>query len=70
MWQTLKGWKTVIINVVTGVPFLILSILDMLNGVDVAPLFPPEWGPRVIAGLAVLNVVLRCITHTGVGRKD
>jgi hypothetical protein len=65
----LKGWRTIIINAVIGGAALLLTVIDSLQGVDIAPLLPPQWTPRVIAGMAVAGVLLRLITTGPVGKK-
>lgn len=63
-----KGWRTIIINVLIGVPSAALALLQAFDGVDVSPLFGSD-GPAVMAGMAVLGIILRLITSSPVGKK-
>ncbi len=70
----LKGWKTLWINIVLGLP-VVLDILQQivagLLGIDLTPILPPGWGKWFAAALAVANVVLRVLATTGpIGTKQ
>jgi hypothetical protein len=67
--EKLKGYKTIVFNIVMGAPAAILTFLDALKVVDISALFPAEWGPRVIAIMAVVGIVLRFITTGPMGAK-
>ncbi len=64
----LKGWKTIALNTVIGLPALLLSILQSFDGVDVSPLFGTA-GPKIITAMAIAGIVLRLITTGPVGAK-
>lgn len=57
----MKGWRTVIFNVVA---------IGTLAVTEYAELIPAAWLPYVAFGIAAANLVLRGVTTTPVGRKD
>jgi hypothetical protein len=65
----LKGWKTVIINAIIGLPAALLAIYDQFASVDITPLIPAQYAAVVVAAMALLGVVLRIITTGPVGSK-
>lgn len=67
--EKLKGWKTIILNSVSAAAAIALVYLQMFQGVDVGLLIPGSWGPRMVALLAVLNIILRLVTTGPVGSK-
>jgi hypothetical protein len=73
MWASLKlrlrGWKTVIVNAVVGLPASLLFLYEQFQGVDVTPLIPEKYAAAAVAGMAVLGVVLRIITTGPLGHK-
>lgn len=84
LWSLLKGWKTIIINILT----LLIAILQGLNIVDLAPaicsfletivhIWNKTWecNPQAIAtfvlgAIATLNVWLRVVTNTPIFEKE
>lgn len=62
----MKGYRTVAINGVAAA----IPVLDYVvnNGAALAPLFGPQ-GAAVFAALGLINVGLRTITNTPVGKK-
>ncbi len=66
--EKLKGWKTIVVNGVIGLPALLLSILQSFDGVDISPLFG-TYGAKVITAMAVAGILLRIITTGPVGGK-
>ena len=59
----LKGWRTIIFNVVSAV-FGVLEASDFTNVV------PPQYQGFVISGIALINIVLRARTNTPIGSKE
>lgn len=59
----MKGWRTVIFNTLV----LILPILEMSEWRDI---IPNEYVPHYIIGVAIINLALRLVTTTPVGKKD
>jgi hypothetical protein len=72
MWALLKtklkGWKTVIVDAIVGLPAPLLFLYEQFQGVDVTPLIPEKYAAAV-PGMTVLGVMLRIITTGPIGRK-
>ena len=58
----MKGYRTIAINAA-------LAVLPILQLAEVIAVIPAEYLDWYVAGVAVLNIVLRAITTTPVGRK-
>jgi hypothetical protein len=67
--EKLKGWKTVVVNAIVGLPASLLFLYEQFQGVDVTPLIPAQYAAAAIAGMAVLGVILRIVTTGPVGSK-
>jgi hypothetical protein len=67
--QKLKGWKTVAVNAIVGLPASLLFLYEQFQGVDVTPLIPAQYAAAAIAGMAVLGVILRIATTGRIGAK-
>lgn len=65
----LKGWRTVIVGALVGLPLAILEILEQLQVIDVTQIFPAPWGQRAALSIALLMILLRLITSGPVGRE-
>ena len=57
----MKGWRTLAFNILAAI-FALLETSDLTN------LVPDQYLPGVIIGISVINVVLRVITTTPVGK--
>lgn len=68
--EKLKGWKTVIVGALVGVPLILFELVEQLRLVDPATILPEPWGQRVALGLAIAMILLRLITTGPVGAKD
>lgn len=64
-----KGWKTVIVGAMVGLPLALLEIVEQFHLVDPASMLPEPWGQRVALLLAVAMILLRFITTGPVGAK-
>ena len=69
LWEKAKGWKTVIVGAVVGLPLVLLEIVEQFHLVDPASMLPEPWGQRVALVLAVAMILLRLITTGPVGAK-
>ncbi len=67
--QKLKGWKTVILNAIVGLPASLLFLYEQFAGVDITPLIPAKYAAAAVAVMAVMGVVLRIITTGPLGHK-
>lgn len=68
--QRLKGWRTVIVGFLIGVPMALLELLQALQMVDLHEILPAPWGSRAVFAVAMLMIVLRLITSGPVGAKE
>lgn len=69
LWEKAKGWKTVIVGAIVGLPLVLLEIVEQFNLVDPASMLPEPWGQRVALALSVAMILLRLITTGPVGAK-
>lgn len=68
--EKLKGWKTIIVGAVVGLPLAILELLEQLQMVDPSSVLPEPWGQRIGLALALAMILLRLVTNSPVGAKD
>lgn len=59
----LKGWKTIIFNVVSA----IFGVLELADFTDIVP---TDYQGIVITAVSVVNIFLRMNTNTPIGRKN
>lgn len=66
-----KGWRTIFVNIAVAIGAVIPAAIDYLIGgsVDLAELLPPSLSIYLIPGLTVLNMILRRITTTPIGKR-
>ena len=67
--ERLKGWRTVIVGSLVGLPLIALEVLEQFNFIDPSTILPEPWGQRVALGLAVTMILLRLITTGPVGAR-
>jgi hypothetical protein len=65
----LKGWKTLAVNAIVGLPASLLFVYQQFEGLDVTPLIPAQYAAAAVAAMAILGVVLRILTTGPVGHK-
>jgi hypothetical protein len=65
----LKGWRTIILNALIAAGMVALEIVQYADGVPWREVLPDQYALYVVIGVNVLNIVLRSITTTPVGRK-
>ena len=58
----MKGYRTIILNVLT----ILAAVAAMPEFIG---LIPEDWLPEAMAGFGALNIVLRFMTDTAVGRS-
>ena len=58
----MKGYRTILVNVLTGLTLI-------LAAPEVTGLLPEGSMPYVVAGQAILNIVMRFVTTTAVGER-
>jgi uncharacterized protein YlzI (FlbEa/FlbD family) len=69
LMERLKGWKTVIVGVLVGLPLVLLEIVEQFHLIDPASILPEPWGQRVALAVSVAMILLRLITTGPVGAK-
>lgn len=69
LWEKAKGWKTVIVGALVGLPLVLIEIIEQFNLVDPASILPEPWGQRVALVLSIAMILLRLITTGPVGAK-
>jgi hypothetical protein len=68
--QRLKGWKTVIINSLTGLPAALYGLYLEFQTVDFTPVIPQKYAAAVVVGMSVVGIILRIVTTGPVGSKS
>ena len=68
--QKLKGWKTVLFGSLVSGAGVAVDVLDAIKAIDIAPLLPPAYALKIIAGIGIATILLRLATTGRVGRKE
>ena len=58
----LKGWRTIAAN-------MLLAVLPVLELTELAAVLPPDWLPWYALVVALVNMWLRSITTSPLGRR-
>lgn len=58
----LKGWKTMLANA-------LMAIIPILELAEIKAVLPPDWLPYYALGMVLVNMFLRWLTTTPVGKK-
>lgn len=70
----LKGYRTLIVNTVAGalaaLEVALPPLLEVLGMPELRGILPEGWLPYYALALALLNIWLRSITTTPVGRRE
>ena len=64
IWERTRGWRTIILNSIIALFFVIAEVLVYAAGLDWRELLPPEYASWVVVGINVLNIFMRHITKT------
>ena len=67
--EKLKGWKTIIVNTITGLPAALYVLYLQFETVDFTPVIPQKYAAYFVVGMSVLGIFLRLITTGPVGSK-
>jgi hypothetical protein len=67
--ETLKGWKTVIVNAAVGLPAGLYTLYLALAEVNFTPVIPAQYVAGFMVFWAVLGILLRLVTTGPVGSK-
>lgn len=70
----LKGWRTVIVNTIAGAvaafEVALPHLVDVLGTPELRGILPDGWLPYYALALTLLNIWLRSITTTPIGRRE
>lgn len=68
----MKGFRTIVFNVVAGIPAVLDVAVEVIQHVQGSPelqgLMPDSWMPHYAAAVAIMNIYLRMKTDTPVGQ--
>ncbi|MBI4275443.1 MAG: hypothetical protein HY659_12165 [Rhizobiales bacterium] len=64
-----KGWRTVVFGSSIAIGSVTAELLDAFKQIDIAPLLPPAYALKIIAGIGVATILLRIVTTGRVGAK-
>lgn len=59
MWNTLRRWRTWIVNALAGVLIILPEILQALAGYNWGGIVPAEYLPYVSLAVVILNIAMR-----------
>ena len=65
----IKGWKTIGFNVVASIPILMDIVGQVMNDPSIQGLVPDGYMKYYAGALVIVNLVLRKMTTTPVGKK-
>lgn len=65
-----KGWRTALFNAIAGVPVVGAVVADALGGFDWTRVLDGKAASWAGLGVLVLNVALRAMTTTPIGRGE
>ena len=66
-WTRLRGWRTILLNLILAVGFTVAEMLDYLAIVDWRDFIDPKWAPWVVVSINLLSIALRQDTSTPSG---
>jgi len=59
MWNTIRRWRTWIVNLLAAVLLVLPEILQAFAGFNWGEIVPPRYLPFVTLGLVVVNILMR-----------
>ena len=68
MPKKLKGYRTLLFNVVTAAPVVFDIAVQSAADPTISAIIPPEYLPYYLAAVTIGNIVLRVVTTTPVGK--
>ncbi len=68
--RQLKGWRTWALNILAGAPFGIEVALEILGSAEFGAIIPVEYYPYYALAVMLMNMWLRKITDTPLGRSE
>ena len=64
-----RGFRTIVVNAVMALPLLAEPVGQILNAPEIRDVIPAPYLPYYGIGMVVVNMILRSITTTPVGRR-
>lgn len=72
--EKLKGFRTVLINtallLLPSWEFVVLLAQEMARAPELPSILPEKWLPLYAIFAAVVNIYMRTVTTTAIGRRD
>ena len=68
MPKKLKGYRTVLFNVIAALPALAEIVTQVAVDPTVHAIIPPQYLPHYLAAVTIGNIVLRAVTNTPLGK--
>jgi hypothetical protein len=65
-----KGWRTALANLVAAVPVVGAEVASQLGGFDWTKVMSPQNAGLAALVVLVMNVVLRAVTTTPIGKSE
>jgi hypothetical protein len=69
MRKFLKGWKTLVFNALAMAPMVIDIGMQLFISPEFRGLIPAGWEEEYLIAVTLINIYLRSITDSPVGRK-
>jgi hypothetical protein len=69
VWAFFKGFRTLLINGGLALAAGLLVVSDQFSGLNWLPFVGAKWAPIAVIAVNCLNIWLRYITTTPVGKK-
>lgn len=68
MPKKLKGYRTILFNVLATAPVLVEIATQIAVDPTVHAIIPPKYMPHYIAAVTIGNIILRAVTNTPLGK--
>lgn len=68
MPKKLKGYRTVLFNIIAAAPVLAEVAVQIAVDPTVHAIIPPKYLPHYIAAVTIGNIILRAVTNTPLGK--
>lgn len=65
----LRGFRTIVVNAIMALPLLAEPVGQILNAPELRDLIPAHYLPYYGLGMVIVNMILRSITSTPIGRR-
>lgn len=68
--ERLKGYKTIFINAMIGLPSALYALYSEFSSVDITPLIPAKYAAATVAVISIIGIILRIYTTGPLGSKQ